>query len=388
MPSIKKNPVPSAISAEAVAPEASTTSPALALARSRRGHGRVTLQDVAAQADVTSITVSRYLREPGVVAAATALRIQAALSATGYLPNKQAGQLASGHSRMVAAIIPSIANSIFSETVQGLSDTLQASGYELMLASSGYSLEREEAQVRAVLAWSPSALVVTGRHHTKGALLLLNAAQRSRTPVVEIWDQPSHSNAASVDTQQHISQVGFNHHAVGRAMAEHLLSRGHRHLAYVDSGVVEDFRAHVRGAGFREAARDHSRAHKRDAATVQLIKPPAGDAFECGRLALAQLLSLPGPPISAAAFANDHLACGALLEAQARGVQIPAQLALIGFGDFPISRQLQPPLSSVNLPRHQIGVQAAEVLLAALQSGTAPTHRALAWQMQIRASTL
>ena len=386
MPSIKKNPVLSA------APESQATAPVQA--RSRRGHGRVTLQDVAAQAGVTSITVSRYLRHPGVVAPATALRIQTALSATGYLPNKQAGQLASGHSRMVAAIIPSISNSIFSETVQGLSDTLQASGYELMLASSGYSLEREEEQIRAVLAWSPSALVVTGTHHTTGALLLLNAAQRNGTPVIEVWDQPADANAEAVSLDA-ISQVGFNHHAVGRAMAEHLLSRGHRRLAYVDSGVVEDFRAHERGAGFRAAAREHSRTHRRDPATVKFIKPPAGDAFECGRLALAQILALPGTPftaniaanITAAAFANDHLACGALLEAQARGIQVPAQIALMGFGDFPISRQLQPPLSTVSPPRHEIGVQAAEVLLAALQSGTPPAHRALEWQMQIREST-
>jgi LacI family transcriptional regulator, gluconate utilization system Gnt-I transcriptional repressor len=383
MPSIKKYPVPSTA---AIAPEALATP----VVRSRRGHGRVTLQEVAAQAGVTSITVSRYLREPGVVAPATALRIQAALSTTGYVPNKQAGQLASGHSRMVAAIIPSISNSIFSETVQGLSDTLQASGYELMLASSGYSLEREEAQIRAVLAWSPSALVVTGRHHTVGALLLLNAANRNGTPVIEVWDQPAEPEtetetaATALDS---ISQVGFNHHAVGRAMAEHLLSRGHRQLAYVDSGVEEDFRAHERGAGFRAAARAHSRINRRDPASVKLIKPPAGDAFECGRLALAQIIALPETPITAAAFANDHLACGALLEAQARGIQVPGQLALMGFGDFPISRQLQPQLTTVSPPRFDIGVQAAQVLLAALQNGTLPANRALEWGMQIRAST-
>jgi LacI family transcriptional regulator, gluconate utilization system Gnt-I transcriptional repressor len=374
MPSIKKYP------ALLAAPEPSQTPPV----RSRRGHGRVTLQDVAALAGVTSITVSRYLREPTVVATGTAQRIRTALSDTGYVPNKQAGQLASGYSRMVAAIIPSISNSIFSETVQGLSDTLQASGYELMLASSGYSLEREEAQIRAVLAWSPSALVVTGRHHTVGATLMLIGAQRGRTPVVEIWDQPAEGEITSLEA---ISQVGFNHHEVGQAMAEHLLSRGHRHLAYVDSGVVEDFRAHERGAGFRAAARAHSRSHRRDPATVQLIKPPAGDAFECGRLALAQILALPEPRITAAAFANDHLACGALLEAQARGIQVPTQLALMGFGDFPISRQLQPPLTTVSPPRFDIGVQAAQVLLAALQTGTLPANRALEWGMQIRAST-
>ena len=386
MPSIKKNPVVlNALEGSAI--------PA---ARVRRGHGRITLQDVAALAGVTSITVSRYLREPDVVAAATAQRIQTALSATGYVPNKQAGQLASGHSRMVAAIIPSISNSIFSETVQGLSDTLQASGYELMLASSGYSLEREEAQIRAVLAWSPSALVVTGNHHTKGALLLLHAAQRNGTPVVEVWDQPADPQATSADS---ISQVGFNHHAVGGAMAEHLLSRGHRRLAYVDSGVEEDFRAHERGAGFCAAAQAHSQLNRRDPASVKLIKPTAFDSFECGRLALAQILTLPAQSalsnsraegaanVTAAAFANDHIACGALLEAQARRVKVPDHIALMGFGDFPIGLQLQTQLTTIRPPRFDIGVQAAQVLLASLQSGKPPAHRTLEWSLQIRAST-
>jgi len=93
-----------------------------------------------------------------------------------------------GSARMVAALIPSIANSIFAETVQGLADALQGSGCELLLASTGYSVEREEEQLRALLGWFPSALVITGRRHTPGALALLRQAQARGTPVIEIWD--------------------------------------------------------------------------------------------------------------------------------------------------------------------------------------------------------
>ena len=96
--------------------------------RTRAGHGRSTLADVALAAGVTKITVSRYLREPARVAPATAARIQAALTSHAYVPNKQAGMLASGRSPVVAAIVPSLANSVFAETVQGLADGLQAAG--------------------------------------------------------------------------------------------------------------------------------------------------------------------------------------------------------------------------------------------------------------------
>jgi len=343
-------------------------------ARQRRGHGRQTLEAVAQRAGVTAMTVSRFLRQPDRVAADTAARIRAALADTGYLPNKQAGQLASGQSNIVAAIIPSIANSIFAETVQGLSDGLQAAGHELLLASTGYSLEREEEQLRAVLGWSPSAVVVTGRHHSAGALSLLHAAQRAGTPVVEVWDR--HDTPADPA----FTRIGFDHEQVGHMMARHLLDRGHRRLAYVDSGVAEDFRAHERGAGFAAAALAAG-------AQVKVLASPAGDAFDAGRVALAELLRAQRAPTTAAAFANDNLACGALLEAQARRVAIPARLSIMGFGDFAIGRQLQPALTTVRPPRYEIGRAAAEILVALLAGAPSTDGRLLPCELIARDST-
>lgn len=350
-------------------PSESTPAP-----RQRRGHGRVTLDEVAALAGVTSITVSRYLREPAKVAPETARRIREALQRTAYVPNKQAGQLASGQSRMVAAIIPSIAHSIFAETVQGLSDGLQAAGYELLLASTGYSMEREEEQLRALLGWFPSALVVTGRHHTPGSLALLNRACDAGTPVIEVWDRHP--------TPEGFAQVGFEHTAVGRAMARHLLDAGHRHVAYVDSGVSEDFRAHERGAGFAQAV-------KRAGGRVDVWTAPRCDAFDAGRQVLGDWARQPaGHRPTALAFANDQLACGALLEAQQRALAVPAELAVMGFGDFPLGRQLRPALTTVRPPRYEIGAEAARQILAALTQGRPVSDAALPWTLEARGSTV
>jgi len=347
----------------------------------RRGHGRTTLADVAAAAGVTAITVSRYLREPHRVAPETASAVAAALHQTGYLPNKQAGVLASaasatpGSARMVAALIPSIANSIFAETVQGLADALQGSGCELLLASTGYSVEREEEQLRALLGWFPSALVITGRRHTPGALALLRQAQARGTPVIEIWDHHPEVGA------ERFTQIGFDHEQVGRAMAEHLIERGYRSLAYVDSGVAEDFRAHERGDGFVAAARRRRVAARR-------VTAPAGEAIGAGRQALAALLRADGQPkVRAAAFANDHLACGALLEAHSRGLAVPRDLALLGFGDFSLGRQLDPLLSTVHTPRFEIGQAAARALLRALSSGGSAPDERLPWTLLCRGSS-
>jgi len=353
-----------------------STSPLRKTRSARRGLGRATLADVARAAGVTAITVSRYLREPQRVSLQTAQRIAQALSATGYVPNKQAGALASagsGASRMVAALIPNIANSIFAETVQGLADALQGSGCELLLGSTDYSVEREEAQLRALMGWFPSAIVVTGRRHTDAARALLQQARARGTPVIEIWDQHAASDG--------FTQIGFDHAAVGRAMAAHLIERGHHRLAYLDSGVAEDFRAHERGEGFLAQAR-----HQRVAAR-RLAAPRTGDAMQSGREALALLLDAAGgPAFGAVACANDHLACGVLLGAQAVGLVVPREIALLGFGDFAFGRQLEPALSTVQVPRHEIGQAAGRALLAALDGQTVADQR-LPWTLLPRSST-
>ena len=345
--------------------------------QARRGHGRVTLQDVARAAGVTAITVSRFLREPAVVAQDTAVRIRTALAQTGYVPNKQAGLLASGVGHMVAALLPNLANSIFAETAQGLSDGLQAAGFELLIASTGYSQDREEHQLRALLGWRPAALVVTGRRHSAGAQKLLADAKAAGMPVIEIWD---HHPPARGLKRTAFTQIGFNHEEVGAAMAEHLLRCGHRVLAYVDSAVAEDYRAHERGMAFAATARAAG-------AVVSVIDAPVGDAFDAGRQVLGEIVRAGPPAVAAAAFANDHLACGALLEALRRGVQVPRQLALLGFGDFAISRQLSPAMSSVQLPRYSIGTETARSVLDALRRGLPAEPASLPWTLVVRGST-
>ena len=351
-----------------------------ARARTRAGHGRSTLADVALAAGVTKITVSRYLREPARVAPATAARIQAALTSHAYVPNKQAGMLASGRSPVVAAIVPSLANSVFAETVQGLADGLQAAGLELILASSGYSQEREEEQIRAVLGWAPCALAVTGRHHTAAALAMLKAASQGGTPIIEMWDRQPRGAA--------FVQVGFDHAEVGRAMAQHLLDAGHTKLVYADTGVAADFRAHERGKAFVAAA-------KQAGASAQVVTAPEGDAFDAGRAVLAGLLDAKGRPrADALACANDHLACGAWLEAQARGVPVPGALALMGFGDFTLARQLGSGITTVHPPRYEIGMETAATMLrlmgAAPGEGSAAVRQkssAVPWRLVARGST-
>jgi LacI family gluconate utilization system Gnt-I transcriptional repressor len=185
--------------------------------------------------------------------------------------------------------------------------------------------------------------------------------------VIELWDL----NGANDDG---FAQVGVDHEEVGRAMAQHLLDRGHRDLAYVDSGMAEDFGAAARGAGFVAAAQAAG-------ARAERLRAEEGDTDHAGRRALAMLVER-YPQTSAVAFASDALARSALLEARSRGIEVPQRLALLGFGD----RAAELALSSVALPRYEVGREAAQTLAAALHGGEA-SHRAVPWQLVARGST-
>lgn len=344
----------------------------------RRSHGQPTLRHIAEASGVTRITVSRFFREPERVAPETAARIRAAIEATGYLPNRQAGSLASGESRIVAAIVPNIGHSIFAETLQGLSETLSAHNRELLLTSSGYSLAREQEQIEELLAWRPAALVLTGRHHSPIAQRLIARAAQQGTPVVEMWDLSPDDAPAS---QTKVAQIGFDHHHAGRAMARFLLDCGYQTLNYVDSSVQEDYRAHERAEGFMAQAQALG-------APVHLFQAPAGDPILAGGR-MAQAIFRAAQQRVGIAFANDWLAAGFLQAGIRAGHQsaVPERFGVLGFGDFPVGLLTEPTLSTLHPPREEIGRMVAHSILESLQRNTAPKGRELHCAVIARGST-
>src|SRR6201994_4358279 len=146
-----------------------------------------TLSAVAAVAGVSSITVSRVMRLPEKVAPQTRARVEAAMRELGYVPNQVAGALASARTGSVGVLVPTIANSIFADTVQGLSDELEPLGYAVILAQSRYDAAREDHMLRALLSRRPEALIMVGSPATDDGARLL---RRAGIPVVETWELP------------------------------------------------------------------------------------------------------------------------------------------------------------------------------------------------------
>ena len=314
--------------------------------RPRKGKGGVTLRDVARIAGVAMITASRAINTPDRVSAATLARVQAAVEETGYVPNLLAGGLASSRSRLVAAVVPTIVGPVFLETIQSLTESLAAAGYQLMLGQSGYDASREDALLDAIIGRRPDGIVLTGiMHSTEGRRRLL----ASGIPVVETWDL----SPAPIDML-----VGFSHEKIGGAVVDHLLARGRRRLAVLTG---DDERALRRKAGFVEAARGRGLASDRlEGLPTGIVRAPT--SLGSGRTGLTDLLAR-HPEIDAIFCSSDLLALGVLTQAQAQGIPVPGRLAVVGFGDMAFARDLEPALTSVRIDGTSIGRLAARLII-------------------------
>ena len=316
--------------------------------RSRRGSGGITLADVAKVAGVSAITASRALNTPDKVSADALRRVQDAVERTGYVPNMLAGGLASSRSRLVAALVPTIAGPVFLETVQALTEALAESGYQLMLGQSGYGGAREDALLDAIIGRRPDGIVLTGiMHSAEGRRRLL----ASGIPVVETWDL----TPTPIDML-----VGFSHEKVGNAVAEYLIGQGRKKLAIV---TADDHRAGLRRKGFVETAL------RLGVAAVPACVVPAPTTLGSGRAGLADILRRHAD-IDAVFCSSDILALGVLTEAQARGIAVPARFAVFGFGDLAFAGDTHPALTTVRIDGTAIGRQAARFIVECAEGRT------------------
>jgi len=323
------------------------------------------MEDVARIAGVSLITVSRALNGGANVTAATRARVEAAVRQTGYVPNLIAGGLASNRSRIVGLVVPTITNSIFAATVQGLSDVMEPEGYSILLGQSGYDDARERILIATMVGRRVEGLLIVGGSQPPEVRDMLRG---SGVAVVQAWELA----ADPIDLT-----VGFSNFAAGRAITEHLIARGHRRIAFLGGG---DPRGAARGAGFAAAMA---------AAGLEPISlhAPSPASIAAGR-AVARELIAARPRVEAAFCATDVFAVGVLAECRRAGIAVPAELAVAGFGDLEVAQHLAPALTTVRIRDYAIGAEAARLLLGTIAGQ--PRARAsvdLGFEIVLREST-
>ncbi len=301
------------------------------------------------------MTVSRALNTPEAVSPELRARIHEAVAQLGYIPDRLAGSLARGSGRVIPVLIPTLHHSVHVPTLDALHDVLDAAGYHTLLGTTEYDVAREEELVRALLGWRPDGIILSGIDHSEATLRMVGAVG---VPVMELLDL----SPRPLDLN-----VGFDHAAVGRAVARDLIERGRRRVAYAGSMTDSDprsvrrmaaFQATLAGAGLRADLV----AHRESPSSITV-----------GGELLAELLGR-WPDMDAVFMINDDLAAGALFEAQRQGIRVPQDLAICGFNDQDIAANLNPPISTVRTPRARMGRVAAEMLLSSLR-GQPPAQK-------------
>lgn len=312
--------------------------------RGEAGTEGATLEDVARLVGVHPATVSRAINRPDMVSPKTLERVRAAIEQIGYVPNLLAGGLASNRSRLVAAIVPSIGTAMFAEAIETLTDRLREAGYEVLLGLTGFDRPHEDELVAAILGRRPDAVMLTGIDHSAKVRRQLLTA---RIPVVECWDL----TPSPIDIV-----IGFSHEKAGRAAALHLLGRGHDDVAVI---AASDTRALRRRAGFLEALAERGISPR----AIETTDTPG--SHRLGREAFGALVDRGHLP-KALFCTSDPLAQGAITEALVRGLRVPEDVAIMGFGDFPNSSTISPSLTSIFFDRQRVGASAATAILREL----------------------
>jgi LacI family gluconate utilization system Gnt-I transcriptional repressor len=310
----------------------------------RSGSEDIRMSDIARHAGVSPMTVSRALREPSTVSEKMRRKVDAAVREFGYLPNRIAGSLSSRRSNVVGLIVPSIRNSLYASMVQAISDVLRANGFHLMIANSGHRLEDEEALVSAMLAQRVCGLIQHNTTHTRGVRDLV---RKTGVPAIETGNLP---------TEPLDMAVSYSNFEAARAMTAHLGRLGYRKIGFVTLPLRDNDRSQERRRGYFAALKELGLP-----ADPSLVLEAAG-GFADGADALVRLIQT-HPALDAAFFAGDVLAVGALFECQRRGWAVPGRVAIASFDDLDLLRHAVPAVTTLRIPRPDIGRRSAELLV-------------------------
>lgn len=303
-----------------------------------------TLADVARHANVSTATVSRCLNSPERVIAETRERVMAAVNALGYTPHFGAQALAAKRTNTFGAIIPTMENAIFARGLQAFQEELEHHGITLLAASSSYSPEREEKQIRTLVARGADALLLIGHERTPE---IYDFMRQRDIPVVIAWVYEADA--------PHFS-IGFDNRKAMKALVTRVLDLGHRDLGFITSGLEGNDRAKERYLGLCAAMEEQGV----DPARLRMIETPY--SIENGANAFEALMQ--GARPTTVLCGNDVLAAGAAMKAGQLGISIPDDVSITGFDDIEIARIVSPGLTTVHVPHREMGRRCAQALIA------------------------
>ena len=330
----------------------------------------VRLKDIAAQAGVSVMTVSKSLRGAPDISAATKVRIKGMAQQMGYMPDSMAQGLRNRTTKLLGLILPSVTNPVYVRTVAAIEEGAHEWGYDLILAHSLPSPDREEACIRRLLSRRVDGLFIFPANRLSPTAPVYEELWQRQTPTVILGQRPPFcAQFLSVETEDLTG---------AHLMTKHLLELGHKEIAFL-SGASGSPWAQERLEGYRRALREAA------------IEPDdrliftAGSTLEDGEKTAVQLIN-EAATMTAIQAATDLVAMGAANVFLNQGVKIPEDLSVAGFGNIMMSQHFRVPLSTVRQPKLRLGIAAIEAMQK-LRRGEHPEPNRLPVEIIVRAST-
>ena len=300
----------------------------------------VRVEDVAREAAVSPITVSRVLRTPDKVRTETRERVLAAVERTGYKVNSIASSLRSGKSNFVSVFVASLQNPGYAAALQGLMDAFEGCRFQLLFSQLGYSEELGSDRLRDLLPFRPAAVIFVGIVRDGTGRDFLKSLD---VPVVEMWGEVPEPIDMLVKSPTYRGGV---------LIGEHIGARGFERIAYVGRN---DMRAIPRISGVSHGLKQHGQK-------LSLTLPLSGDQTMDKGIAAFEDVRRQMPDCDAIIFGDDVLAAGAITRAQELGISVPGQIAIAGYGDMFFARHTQPGLTTVHNAPYNVGNLAGRLI--------------------------
>jgi LacI family transcriptional regulator len=306
--------------------------------------GQVSLLDVAKRAGCSTASVSRVLNLPDRVKDELRKRVLAAMRDLGYVPNSAARALRSRRTHIMGIVIPTLNYAMYARLVEGVQQRLVHHGYSLLVATSEYDLASEEERARVLIERGVEGIVLIGDIHRPSLYEHLDSTD---IPYVNTYVYRSDSAHPC---------IGFDNRRATAEVTQFLLGLGHRTFGVISAVTTGNDRAAERVAGVRTTLESYSL----DLPPEAVYERPYSIAS--GREGFRYLHGLANPP-TAIVCGNDVLAIGAMIEARALGVAVPERVSIVGFDNLELAANLEPPLTTVDVPATEMGERAADFLV-------------------------
>lgn len=322
-------------------------------------HKRITVEEVAREAGLSAMTVSRVLNNQPNVSDKTRKRILETSRRLGYTPNQIAKSLVLRKTQTIGVVVPEITHSFFPEVIRGVEEVTYRLGYHLILMHSAEDARREEDAIRTLESKRVDGVLISVAQTVEDDRLYRQMARQGLRMV--FFDRCVHGIGASC--------VSINDDESSRLITEHLLWHGYRRIAHL-AGPSRVSIGKARLEGYRKAL-EASGIPVVDELIVESGFHEAG-----GYNAMCHMLDLPEERRPRAVVAiNDPAAFGAMKAILERGLRIPEDVAIVGFSDDIRSELMQPPLTTVRQPAYEVGKRAAQQLFAEIEGTHEPADR-------------